>query len=345
MSAKTLSVYLAMALSRLEENEEGQAREEFVKMLRGIQKYLSYVRKKKQDHFETVATDGTSRLLKFKSKHNSVCPLLIVPSLINSFRILDIHEDISFIDHMTRVYGDILVIDWGDFAHDPDFQTIEDVKIRLTYFVSEISKAAKQPVDLMGYCMGGSLILEALDDLKTYINKLVFLSMPYDFYAKDDSLSDMVRRVFPAIEQSLKTGSKLSEEWIQTLFAAHDTQALQKKFMRFADLEDGKKSAQFVAIEDWLNDTVALPPEIAQYCMQSWVIENSFFKNKAKISQASLCVAARKDRLVPSQSAAALMRDLAKGELHQPDCGHIATVASSKSQEYLVRPLIKWLRE
>ena len=70
--------------------------------------------------------------------------------------------------------------------------------------------------------------------------------------------------------------SYLPVECIQTLFAALDPQMTAKKFARFAAMpEDGAEEKIFVAVEDWLNDGVALPAALAQQCIGDWFLKNT----------------------------------------------------------------------
>ena len=60
------------------------------------------------------------------------------------------------------------------------------------------------------------------------------------------------------------------------MFAAMSPNLIQAKFRRFAtmDMASPEAAEAFVALEDWLNDGVALTGPVGRACLHGWYGEN-----------------------------------------------------------------------
>jgi len=141
---------------------------------------------------------------------------------------------------------------------------------------------------------------------------------------------------------------------LQTFFASLDPALGLRKFRRFAELDpDGDKAAEFVALEDWLNDGVALTAAVAKTCLIEWYGENSTAEGNwliggepvdpTAIDLPTLVAAPAADRIVPPESARPLADLIPGAELMTPPSGHIGMVVGSKAEQGLWRPLTDWL--
>jgi polyhydroxyalkanoate synthase len=139
------------------------------------------------------------------------------------------------------------------------------------------------------------------------------------------------------------------------LFASLDPQTSAEKFTRFASMDQTSAQAQlFVAVEDWLNDGIDLPGEVAEECMRGWFFDNKPAKGAwmlgGKIIQADtidcpcLIIASSKDRLVEYESAAALKDYIKDSTLIDPECGHIGMIAGDKAIIRVWHKVANWLR-
>jgi polyhydroxyalkanoate synthase len=67
----------------------------------------------------------------------------------------------------------------------------------------------------------------------------------------------------------LRQAGELPVDVIQALFAGLDPLLVVRKFVKFAGLDPASPSAaQFVALEDWLNDGVPLAAEVTRECLR-----------------------------------------------------------------------------
>ena len=69
--------------------------------------------------------------------------------------------------------------------------------------------------------------------------------------------------------------SELPIDVLQALFTLSDPSMVSNKFRAFAAMDSHSQRAEdFVALEDWLNDGVALTAGVARDCLTGWYGEN-----------------------------------------------------------------------
>ena len=108
-----------------------------------------------------------------------------------------------------------------------------------------------------------------------------------------------------------------------------------------------------MALEDWLNDGVALAAPVARECLAGWYGANAPARGDWRVAgeavvpgrlrlPAFLAVPSR-DRIVPPASAMALAAALPGALVHRAAAGHIGMVAGSTAEAALWRPLQDWI--
>lgn len=135
----------------------------------------------------------------------------------------------------------------------------------------------------------------------------------------------------------------------------HDPIVALRKFRRFAGLDQNSLAARnFVAVEDWLNDGVALALPVADEALLGWYGANTpgngawsvgnVAIDPAAVSCPSLVVVPGSDRLVPPASAAAVIPLLRNAASLDLPLGHIGMVVGSSAERSLWAPLAEWIR-
>ena len=130
---------------------------------------------------------------------------------------------------------------------------------------------------------------------------------------------------------------------------------VSNKFRAFAAMDgDSQRAEDFVALENWLNDGVALTAGVARDCLTGWYGENRPARGQwrvadtaiepGKLAVPSLVALPRSDRIVAPASAAALADALGNCQRLTPPSGHIGMVVGGAARETLWQPLGKWLR-
>ena len=365
-----LSVHLGIAASNMARMHEYASavnatqynHDDLVETVRGIQMYQNHPYARTSMDYEIIYQREELRILKplgQKKIANSV-PLILVPSLINRSSILDINAEMSFLRWLSAKNINAYLLDWGNIsANDADMSMHHVVQEMLLDGVSAVSKINHSSVNLIGYCMGGVLCAGLCAIRPDLINRMVLLATPWDFQDDKNILAKHVRIWSNYIDPIMSERGYIPSEWIQALFAGYDPDGAVQKFARFASMNQGSAEANlFVAVEDWLNEGVDLPANIARHCMQnwfkdnvllnnSWVLENEYNVDLKSINKDILIVASDKDRLVPYSCAIRAKETLqnANVDILKKSSGHIGLIVGKKAVNDVWIPIYQWLEK
>ncbi len=217
---------------------------------------------------KAVWQEGSTRLLDYGGKG----PLaLFVPSLINRAYILDLDKQRSILRWL-KVQGlHPLLLDWGSPGADEKAYDLNSYTERLLRAMAQY----KQPLHLVGYCMGGNIALAAAAQAQNRLSSLVLMATPWDFHAENKAAALRSAAMYRLWKPGCGAMGELPVDLIQTLFALLDPLGPQTKFMRFADMNDAQDVESFVALEDWLNDGIPLTLGVADTCLFDWYERNA----------------------------------------------------------------------
>jgi polyhydroxyalkanoate synthase subunit PhaC len=204
------------------------------------------------------------------------------------------------------------------------------------------------PVALLGYCMGGTLAVALASRQPQSVGALALLAAPWDFDRGDPT--GLARAI---TQWDLLGDAPIRLDVLQGYFALLDPGLALRKFVRFAGMQDSDEAADFVAVEDWLNDGVALPAGVARDCLRDWYTANAPWHGRwqvagqtvdaTRLRAPALVVVPRSDRIVPADCAAALADVIPGAERLDIDGGHIGMVVGPRAETLLWRPLSRWL--
>ncbi len=326
------------------------------KMLRGIRKYQEHPYKPEQEALPLVWESGTVTVGKCEAVEQTGA-LVIVPSLINRSSILDLCEERSFTRWMAGQGITVYLLDWGDVSQDPEQNDIDALVLqRLVPALEVVSEMEGGPVAALGYCMGGTLLLSAAVHVPDSVARLVMLAAPWDFHAGQQDLLNRIKFWAPSTTSYIDAGVPLPVEGIQTLFASLNPIMGARKFASFDDMEPDSAAARlFVAVEDWLNEGVALPAQVAKHCLERWFSANEPGQGQwgvgekvidpASVKAPTLIVTSKKDRLVEYEQAACLKGLMPDATILNPECGHIGMIAGAQSIKKVWQPIADFLKE
>jgi polyhydroxyalkanoate synthase len=303
--------------------------------------------------------EGTTRLLDYgpprRRGRSPGPPALVVPSLINRGYILDLSEDRSLLRWLAAAGLRPFLVDWDRPGPEERAFTLSDyIAGRLEDALQAvIAETGARPL-VIGYCMGGLLALALALRRQGELAGLALLATPWDFHAEAGIQGALAAAALPALAPVLEARGELPVDMIQALFACLDPQLVARKFVAFARLDpDDPKARAFVALEDWLNDGVALAAPVARECLGGWYGENTPARgtwrvagrpvDPGRLDLPSLCVIPAQDRIVPPGSARALAEAIPGAETMTPSLGHIGMVVSAGAQAQVWRPLRAWL--
>jgi polyhydroxyalkanoate synthase len=302
----------------------------------------------------TWREDG-ARLLDYGGSPRGGRPVvLFVPSLINRWTVLDLMRGHSMLRWLAERGVHPMLLDWGE--PEPSFTLTDTIAGRLVRAMTAARDFSGGKVVLAGYCMGGTFAAAAAALRPDLVGGLALLAAPWDFHAGDVDRLHKLTATGAMLEPMLRDTTLVPVDLLQTLFALDDPIAVAEKFRQFGRMDPDSASARlFVALEDWLNDGVALSGATARECLRLWYRDNLPMRGEWRVSglrvdPRTITVPAfvavpRRDRIVPPESARALARLLPNVTLVEPDAGHVGMTTGRAAPALLWEPLRAWLGE
>jgi polyhydroxyalkanoate synthase len=321
----------------------------------GLEAYRRHPFRRPAARVPVAWREGAVRLLDY-GRGGAGPAVLVVPSLINRYYVLDLLPEQSFLRHLAEAGLRPLVVDWGEpGAAERGFTLSDYIAGPLDRAAAKASALAQGPVAVIGYCMGGLLALALALRRPADTACLALLATPWDFHAERQEQARLLGELTDWLPRLLDASEPLPVSVIQSLFLALDPFLAERKFIRFGALDQAGAAARaFVALEDWINDGVALARKVAVECAQSWYRDNAPARGLwevdgrpvrvPELGVPALVVLPRRDRIVPPRSAEPLTAAIPGAEILRPPFGHIGMMASSGAPETMWQPIVQWLR-
>ncbi len=317
-------------------------------LLAGIRAYRRHPWRREATALPVLWAEGGSRLLDYGGEGVTV---LVVPSLVNRADILDLMPEASMLRFLAGQGVRVLLLDWGEPGRvERGFGLTDYIAGRL----ERALRAVDGPVVLVGYCMGGLLALGVALRQPGRVKALGLVATPWDFWAEEAGRARALGALLPGLEPLLGVTGALPVDALQALFAALDPFAIAEKYRGFAALDpESGRARRFVALEDWLNDGIALAAPVAREVLGQWYGANAPARGEWRVAgevvepgrlgmPAFLAIPAR-DRIVPPASALALAKSLPGALVHGAAAGHIGMVAGQGAEKALWLPLLRWI--
>ena len=109
--------------------------------------------------------------------------VLVVPSLINRWEVLDLTAEKSLLRAMAANGLRPYLVDWGTPDAEERRFDLAAYVARLERAVAFVGKRARRAPAVMGYCMGGTLAVALAARQPRKVAKLALLAAPWDFHA------------------------------------------------------------------------------------------------------------------------------------------------------------------
>jgi len=308
-----------------------------------------------------VWQEGNTRLLDYgltdrAARRKGTRAVLVVPSLINRWEVLDLTAEKSLLRAMAASGLRPYLVDWGTPDAEERRFDLAAYVARLERAVSFVGTRARRAPAVMGYCMGGTLAVALAARQPRKVAKLALLAAPWDFHA-DKTGQAFLLSSGPLLAQVADRLGELPVDVLQTLFWSVDPWLAMKKFGRFLGMDQqGDGARDFVLLEDWLNEGAPLAGPTARECLVGWYGDNLPGTGQwivggkpilpYRITKPALVMIPSGDRIVPPLSAAALadpkrgLRNVTRLDL---PLGHIGMVVSGRARALCWTPLIDWL--
>ena len=193
-------------------------------------------------------------------------PVLLIPSLINPPRVLDLDPEVSLTAAVASMGRRALLLDWGPADPRPSLDVAGHVSQLLVPLLAELGEVAA----LVGYCLGGTMAIAAANLAPA--ERIVTLAAPWNFSGYDPSSRDALARIWDQSRASAQSLGALPMEVLQGAFWSLDPARTVRKFADFGRLDPASPNARrFVQLEDWANEGEPLPYPAARE-----LIENLF---------------------------------------------------------------------
>jgi polyhydroxyalkanoate synthase len=316
-----------------------------------------------QTPHDEVWRENKWRLLRFRpvlpAGQRRRTPILLVPSLINRWYVLDLQPGRSFAEWMVGQGHDVYIIDWGTPGAEDRYLTFDDICDR--YLARALRQVARRGPDgvahVLGYCLGGTLAAIHTAARPERVASLVALAAPVDFH--DDGLLSRWTRT-PTFDVGAIVDAFGNVPWplMQASFHMLKPTANLAKAVALLDRAwDDEFLDGFLATERWGNDNVSFPGECYRRYVEELYRGNALVRGTFTLSGTParldaidcpvLAVTFEHDHIVPTASAAALLTHVSSpdhAQLHLAG-GHVGAVVSRKAATGLWPQLSRWWSE
>jgi polyhydroxyalkanoate synthase len=304
--------------------------------------------------------DGCATLYRFRrpsgAKAASGLPVLVVPSMINKWYVVDLRAGASLVEALLAGGLDVHCLDWGTAQDEDRYLAWDDVVARLGRAVRTVKRVTGAPqVGLLGYCMGATLagIYTALEQAN--VAAFVNLAGPFDF-AHGGLLRTMVdAKWFDA--GAVAEAGNVAPLQMQSGFLALRPSSQIAKWVGFFDrVHEPKAREAFDALEQWAGDNIPFPGAaygtyIADLYQKNALVRGEHHVAGRRVDLASircpvLTVAAERDTICPLPAARALNEACgsADKELVVVPGGHVGAVVGSRAPKVLYPAMRDWLK-
>jgi polyhydroxyalkanoate synthase subunit PhaC len=263
--------------------------------------------------------------------HGGGGPLaVLVPSLINPPRILDLDVQVSLTGAMTRMGRRVLLLDWGP----ADVRKQLSVAAHIEQLLLPLLRSMNEPIALIGYCLGGTMAVAAANLVP--VERVATLAAPWNFALYPEASRVALKDMWGHSEAAAKSLGALPMEVLQAAFWSLDPERTVKKFAEFGRLDpDSAETRRFVELEEWANEGEPLPYPAAKELIEDlfgedlpgsggWVVGGKAVSDELTVP--ALHLTADHDRIAPSATAPA-------GERIGIASGHVGMIVGSARKQ------------
>jgi len=253
-------------------------------------------------------------------------PAVLVPSLINPPRILDLDEQVSLTAAIAEMGPNVLLLDWGKADERADLTVAGHIEQLLLPLLRSIG----EPVALIGYCLGGTMAIAAANLIA--VERVVTLAAPWNFARYPERSQRALQDMWRHSKATAKSLGALPMEVLQAAFWSLDPERTVRKFAEFARLDPGSADARrFIELEEWANEGEPLPYPAAKELVEKlfgcdvpgtgrWTVAGRAANGELDVS--ALHLTAERDLIAPPQT-------VAFGEVVAIPSGHVGMIVGS----------------
>lgn len=253
-------------------------------------------------------------------------PAVLIPSLINPPRILDLDSDVSLARAVAGMGRRTLLLDWGSAEQRGE----HDVAGHVEHLLLPLLGSIGEPAALVGYCLGGTMAIAAANLVAC--ERVVTLAAPWRFAQYPERSRTAMRDMWSHSEAASRELGALPMEVLQASFWSLDPQRTVAKFAELGRLApDSAEAQRFVTLEDWANEGEPLPYPAARELIEAlfeedrpgagrWQVAGQPITDRLPVPLLNLT--AERDHIAPAATAPA-------GEAIGIPSGHVGMIVGS----------------
>ncbi|MCK9224473.1 MAG: alpha/beta fold hydrolase [Candidatus Muirbacterium halophilum] len=293
---------------------------------------------------QTIYTESSWRILSYTKNPKWSNPILLIPSLINRYYILDLMENASFVKFLSEKGVNVYLLDWGIPGPEHDHLELS------TYVFKWIGRAVRKVLNhanaenltMMGYCMGATIAALYASKNQDLVNGFISLAAPYDF-SGEDALTVMAKSM--DVDKMLECHGEMSADLMQSGFMIAQPTSVYFKMKSLAENGNNeKRNNTFMHLERWLADNVSFPKEAYREYIKKFYQQNLLAKDELTLSDEKillsdikipiLSVIASKDNIVMKNAALALNEKVksTQKDIIEVEAGHIGIIMGRKAK-------------
>ncbi|MCI0399341.1 MAG: alpha/beta fold hydrolase [Chloroflexi bacterium] len=309
---------------------------------------------------ETIYRLNKIRLLRYHNPQRDTSlsvPLLLVPSIINKYYIMDLQPGRSMVAYLLQHGFDVWMVDWGTPGPEDRFDTFDDyIAFYLRRLVGRVRReTGAGRISILGYCIGGlfTAIYTALypDEIANLVN----LAGPVDF-AGDGLLCTWTRpehfRAGAIVDAFGNMPGWLMNGAFDALIPGNQLRQANSLWDR---LDGEERLRDYLGLRYWLQDEMDFPGETYRKYIRDLYQENLLVQgrleiagrtaNLAAITCPILSITATNDHIAPAPQVVALSAAVSSADKQTltVEGGHIGIVAGRDAREKLWPQLAAWL--
>jgi polyhydroxyalkanoate synthase len=288
-------------------------------------------------------------------------PLVFVFALVNRPYILDLMPGRSVVEHFVRAGMDTYLIDWGTPTHADRHLTLDSyVNGYMVNVMEHVAERTGSPqVNILGYCMGGTMsaMFTALHPER--VKNFILLAAGIDFATRDSLLNVWTDPRTFDVDSFVDAFGNCPAEFLQASFLMLKPVAnfIEKPINLIEHVDDDKFVDDYLTMETWLNDNIAVPGEVYREFVKYLYQQNLLVKNQLPVGRhlvdlrrimcPVLNLMATKDDLVPcaqSEPFNDLIGSTDRKTLKLA-AGHIGLAVGSRAQREIWPQACEWLAQ
>lgn len=277
-------------------------------------------------------------LISYKTKRKvNLTPILITPSWVNKFYIVDLTCENSFVKWLIDQNFAVYVISWVNPEAKNNFE-LKDYILSINEAANFIIKqTGVKNLHGVGYCFGGNALLAAASLEKKFWKSITLLATLIDFEMIGDLKAFISNEYFKTLEQIFAEQEYIDGRTIQLTFQMlRSNDLLATTMINNYWLGKNQKALDFLY---WNDDAMNIAYKTHIEALKSWCWKNELFLEKFKVGRKkikladiqipTLIVGTRKDHITPWIGCFQGIKKLQNSEFILAESGHIAGIINA----------------